>query len=478
MPSPSSAGSTTPPPSAPDGRIPSTIGRIGLVQVFDYHGGYMPASLIKANGSKYDAVWASLSPRGWDAGHPGMVVSNYYIMGLDQYTVTHHTLSWWQANHPDWILYACTASGSPTHDIATMIGIGIPDMPLDIHNPSVVAYQVNTMASFARSTGYNALALDQVVFENIYHGGNPNFGQRRVNSEYGCGSWHGSTFIRDYSSPSDTKYAADVVAYVRQARSILHGLHMSLIVNHPGGSINDPSEQQLLSNTDAVMDETGFSDYGNYTQRPSIVPATLAWMRYAQAHGTAVLIVNKYLNFAADVTGAPLEYAIATYLLGNEGAALLFVGGAHGYGTLQYHPEYAAPIGKPCGDLTGGPTVFMRRFTGGLVIVNAALSSTTVTLPAGKGYRDIETRPVSATVGPMTGTVLLTSSNGCSLTCRRGGGRKAAHKRRFSFSLELVRRLVKDPAQDKRGSVGMPRTPPCRLPGRKPLDVQERTDRR
>jgi hypothetical protein len=386
---------------------------VGLVQVFDYHDGYMPNSVISKSGRRYDAVWASLSPGGWDAAHPGMVVSNYYIMGLDQYAALHHTLAWWKSTHPDWILYACTASGAPTHDIAYMIGLNAPDVPIDIHNPNAVAYQVQAMAQFARGAGYNALAVDQVVYWNIYQGGNSAFGQHRNATEYGCGTWHGSTFVRDYASAKDPQYASDVVAYVRQAHSILHNMGMALVINHPGGSPNDPNEQQLLSNTDAVMDETGFSDYGRYTQHPSIIGSTLAWMRFAQSRGAAVMMVDKYLNFNEDVTGNAFEYALATYLLGNQGAALLFVGGVHGYGTLQYHNEYDAPIGKPCSDVSAGP-VYVRRFSGGIAVVNASTSALPLSLPSGKAYRDIEGHGVGSTIPPITGYVLLTGANGCS----------------------------------------------------------------
>lgn len=377
----------------------------------------MKPSLIQQNGRRFDAVWASLSPRPWDDAHPGMMVSSYFIMGLDQYTETHHTLSWWKANHPDYILYACTAGGSPTHDIAYMQGIGIPDMPLDIHNPNAVAYQISTMASIAQAAGYNALAIDQVVFWNIYHGGNAAFGQRRNASEYGCGSWQGSSFARHYASPHDPQYAADVVAYVRQARSILHSRHMALVINHPGGSISDSNEQQLLSNTDAVMDETGFSDYGLYARKPSIVPATLEWMRFAQQHGTAVFIVNKFIDDTAAngaITHAQLEYVLATYLLGNQGAALLYAGGIHGYGTQQLHPEYNAPVGTPCTDVSNGP-VYFRRFSGGIAIVNASSGPTSFSLP-GHPYRDVSggSSVSKISLAPMSGSVLLTSANGCS----------------------------------------------------------------
>ncbi len=385
------------------------------MQVFDYHNGYMPSSLVQENGRRFDAVWASLSPREWDAAHPGMTVSEYYIMGLDQVAVTHRTLSWWKAKHPDWIFYACTASGAPTHDIAYMPGVANADMPIDIENSAAVADEVNTMAGYAKAAGYNALAVDQVVFWNIYHGGNAAFGQKRNTSEYGCGSWHGNTFVRRYSSPQDPRWTADVIAYTRVAHAILHSRGMVLLVNHPAGNINSPNEQQLVVNTDELLNETGFSDYGRYTQKLGLMVETLAWSRYAQQHGVAVFTVNKFINIPSSVTGIPLEYSIATYLLANQGAELLYTGGLHGYGTQQIHPEYSAPIGTPCSDVGDGPTVFFRRFTGGLVVVTAS-SSGSFTLPAGKGYRDLIGRPVSSTLhlGPTSAYVLLAAVKGCS----------------------------------------------------------------
>ncbi|HET9095440.1 MAG TPA: hypothetical protein VFN37_02160, partial [Candidatus Baltobacteraceae bacterium] len=400
VPAPTATATPIPVPTSTSGtgtastRIPNTAGRIGLLQVFDYHNGYMPAATIDQHAGKIDAVWASLEAGSWRAAHPGMLVSQYFIMGLDQHSVTHHTLTWWQRNHPDWILYACSANGSPTHDVAYMGGIGVPDVPLDIHDAGAVAYQVGSMAKAAKDGGYNALAIDQVVFWNIYEGGNPNFGQSVKSGEYGCGVWKGSTFDRLYASPADPRYAADVVNYVAQARSIAHSYGLTLMVNHPAGSVSSALEQQLLRNTDIDLDETGFSDYGRYVAGDGgIFKRELSYIRYAQQHGTGMMIIDKFSNERhVDPTG--LEYSLATYLLGNEGGLLLFVGGANDYGTMQYHSEYDARIGRPCGAVSGGPAVYGRRFSGGLAVVNASADSQTVRLPS-SGYRDIEGRAVS-----------------------------------------------------------------------------------
>lgn len=123
----------------------------------------MPAAQIDQHAAKIDAVWGTVEAGTWKSAHPGMLVSQYFIMGLDQYSVTHHGLSWWQQNHPGWILYACTSGGTPTHDVAYMSGVDVPDVPIDIHNPAAVAYQAEAMAQAARSGGYNALAVDAPV---------------------------------------------------------------------------------------------------------------------------------------------------------------------------------------------------------------------------------------------------------------------------------------------------------------------------
>lgn len=394
--------------------MPNTNGRIGLFQVFDYRNGYMPQSQIAQYGARMDAVWGSVEPAPWRSAHPTMLVSQYFIMGLDQYSVTHHALSWWQQQHPDWILYACTASGAPTHDVAFMSGINVPDVPLDIHNRKAVAYQVGVMAQAAKNGGYNALAIDQVVFWNVYLGGNPNFGQSVKSGEYGCGTWHGNSFNRIYARPQDPQYTADVVNYVTQARSIAHSYGLALIVNHSAGPLSSSAERQLLANTDVVMDETGFSAYGRYPQyNGAIVKEELAYVRYAQEHGTGVLVIDKFAN-KTHVDSAGLEYSLATYLLGNEGGMLLFTGGLNDYGTMQYHAEYGAAIGRPCSLAATSGSVYSRRFSGGMAVVNASGSTQRFTLPS-SGYHDIEGRGVSGTtltLAPNDAYVLLGGS-GC-----------------------------------------------------------------
>ncbi|MBC5825072.1 MAG: hypothetical protein GIX02_09665 [Candidatus Eremiobacteraeota bacterium] len=417
----------TPLAAPPPTRISSTWGRIALFQVFDeraHHG--MTTNQILQDAPRYDAVWGAGRPSVWNSAHPSMLVSLYFIQEQDWRQAGGHNLTWWQANHPDWILYACDGTGTPTHRIAYMHGE--TDVPLDIHNPAVADYQIRqTFGPYASAHGYNALAIDEVFFFD-------DMGWDLGPGYYGCGIWSNGGFIRRYSGRYDPQWASDTLAWIKSAKSIvttdpvIGPQHLALIVNHPPSAVSNPNEEQLLANVDALLDESGFSMYGNFASDTHHFKATLDYMIYAQRHGVAMLMVDKFVQDSVTVTPLHLEYSIATYLMGNEQGAALFTtpnnGPGVGYGMEQYHPEYKSNLGTPCAQYYGGPgydannpDIYYRRFNGGLAVVNSGSKSKTselATLPAGHTYTDIENRTVSnpLAVNSNDAYVLLTS-NGC-----------------------------------------------------------------
>ncbi len=425
----SNPGITPPNGSSTTPLMPKARSGIGLFQVFDafYSYGRINPGTAVADGSRYDIVWGARPgmASSWRAGNSSLIATYYMPQETDASYVSWggigHDLAWWQAHHPDWVLYSCTAGGAPTK-IPAMIGSLPQNVPLDIHNPEVVNYQIHLAANYAIANGYNGLAYDEVVFYNLG-------GVTAGTGAYGCGIYQNGTFVRRYSGKTDARWNADTVAWVKAAHQILttdstlapH--HLKLVVNHPAGNINDPNEQGILANVDADLDETGFADYSNYTKTNWLFKQTVDWMRYAQAHGTAPLIIDKYYQ-SASVNQNQLEYGIATYLMGNEGGAGLFVGNNPGYGIEQYHSEYTANYGTACGAYYGGsatnpnsPDLWYRRYSNAFVVVNGGSSSRSyesVTLPAGHSYRDLEGRPVSnpLSVANHDAYVLLTT-NGC-----------------------------------------------------------------
>jgi len=374
----------------------------------------MTSSDASTNAPRYNLVWGSHVPSGWRSTNSNLIASYYQLfMNSD----SAHTLSWYQTYHPDWILYNCTSTGSPTRTPAYMqAGAYGTNVPLDIHNPAVISFQIKTMyAPKVISGGYNALAADNVVFWNIM-GGNAGSGS------YGCGIWSGSTFVKRYASKTDTAWATDVANWVKTARTILNTdsaiapYHIKLVVNHPAGSASSATEQTLLANIDAGLNENGFVNYGKYKTQSGVFKHAYDYASYEQAHGVTALVINKFVQ-TTSLTPVQREWAVATYLLANEGHLLLFTtngsGGTGGYGTIHYYPEYNANLGAPCGPVSGGPAIYTRKFKNGMVVLNDSLSSAYASLPTTHVYKDIDARSVTShLLVPATDAFVMTTTVG------------------------------------------------------------------
>ncbi|MDQ2866462.1 MAG: hypothetical protein M3R51_09575, partial [Candidatus Eremiobacteraeota bacterium] len=412
------------PPNGPSTTtiMKSTPGTFGLMQIFDqFTPNIISAPQAQADGPRYGVTWGArpgMAPS-WTAKNASLIATYYMPQETDASPVgwgdAGHTYAWWKTNHPDWILYACDAAGTPTSTPAYIAELP-NNVPLDIHNPEVVAYQIQTAAHYAIAENYNGIAFDEVLFENVT-------GTGVGSGYYGCGIYSNGSFVRRYSGVHDANWEADTIAWVKAAHSILANdsvigpHHLKMVINHPAGSISDPNEQAILANTDADLDETGFSDYGNYHASFSLFKTTVDWMRYAQAHGTAPLIVDNYSQHTA-LTPLQTEYSVATYLMGNEGGSGLFTGNSSSYGAEQYLPQYQAQLGAPCGDYYGdsqSPAIFYRSFANALVVVsNGSSASEYAHLRSGHTYVDLMGRPVSNPMLVASGDAyVLLTTNGC-----------------------------------------------------------------
>lgn len=401
----------------------SSAGRINSFQIFDdTNNGIITAAAAAADGYRYSAVWGVRPGLGatWRTSNANLRSSYYMLADSDMSTGAWgsigHSLTWWKTYHPDWILYKCsTSTNAPTTMPA--YDSGLPNVPLDIHNPAVVQYQIAQMAGpYAARNGYTAIAADEVTYWIAALGGS---------GYYGCGIYSKGVFVRRYNGPNDPQWATDIVNWVKNAHYILNNnttlapYHLKLFVNHPGAYMNT-NEATLASNVDADMDETGFTSYGKYQKTsPGFVTREATWMRFMQQHGAAVYINQDWGSLT--VGPAQRDYSAATYLLGNENAAAVFVSPHTGYGVETfYHPEYAAAsLGSPCGEFYGGasttPAMYFRKFANAFVVVNAGGYGTEkATLPSGHTYSDLEGRAVTnpLSVAANDGYVLKTT-NGC-----------------------------------------------------------------
>ena len=426
-------------PADPQSIIGSTYGKVGLAQIFDYLPGYgtnIPTSQVLADASRYNFVWGSFNTNtdpsrtyAWRQSNPSVFVGRYYIIEEDNNSISGNTVQYFQQNHPDWILYACNSSGQMTSDYASTPGDAFPDVALNFENPAVRAYQYNSLISYAQHNGYTTVALDEVITYNFMIG-NPNIGtpSTRNTSEYACGTRNsdGSANII-YSSKTDPKFGGDVVGWVQGAYAAAHQAGMSVAINHPAGSLGSSSEQTLIQNTDILLNEAGFTDYGTPDHLPlsnsGFYSTSYAYMEYAQSLGKAVVDIDRWDADGPSPTTNHIEYGIATYELTNEGNIDLFqigsIGSGYGYGAENYHNEYAQAhqLGYPCtATQNGGGSMYYRRFSSGLVVANVgAPSAESYTLPGNHTYSDLEGRPVTnpLSINPEDGYVLFTSGNGC-----------------------------------------------------------------
>lgn len=320
--------------------------------------------------------------------HPEIVLSRYIPFTRDD--DGSHTLAYWQSAHPDWVLYQCDQK-TPAYEF------GDPNVSLDITNPAVVDWQVQTFAVPAAAAGYDAIAADNFTLTN-------DFGA--------CGIFENGSWKALYTGKKDPKYTADVLAWAKSFAGKLHALTpkpLGLIPNFglAGSPTTDPDSATLVSYVDGILDEGSFTDYG------SAFPSESKWktledsIEYVQAHGKAYYGINEF-GVTPPVANDAAQWAIASYLMSKEHASGIFISGVQQYGYDNYRPEYAVALGTPCGAMQNTQGVYTREFKHGLAIVNPTTAAATFTLPAGT-WQDSFGKPVGASV-PMpvdTGLVLL-----------------------------------------------------------------------
>lgn len=424
---------TATPTTAPQSitMLPDTTGRFGLAQILDNYGGETPlsASQIQSEAPHYDFVWGSFDTPDWRSANPNVNLSRYVLDSEDMNLISTHDLSWWQANHPDWIFYACDSSGNPTRYLAWDEGYFPNDVPLAFYLPQVQQYEQQTWIPYLQTNHYNTLAADNMNLTNYTIAGNPNNSGAPTpqsgtgSSYYGCGTYDSSgTFHRQYSSRNDATYTSDTIAWASNMESALHAAGLKLVINFPliSASTSDPNVESLLSHVDGMLDENGYTHYGSLLTTTAF-SGTLGWVEWAQQHNIAVMVTDYFCtgsscsNDPSTLTAAQVDWALSSYAIGNNGGEDVYIS-PHGGSNYSYRNEYNTKYGAPCGAFSNPvPNVYVRKFLGGLAVTNAGTSSYALSLPSGHTYTDIEGRAVSnpLTVNAADGYMLLTT-NGCS----------------------------------------------------------------
>jgi len=407
----------TPPPKSK--YLPSTWNGLFTMQVFDNHKNKYSISpqQAAADGPLYSAVWGSNSPdmvAAWRTNNPSLQISMYQIIGTDAsqnlFGNLGHDIGYWQATHPDWILYECDQK-TPAYVT------GLTSVPLDISNPDVVNYILNLVGGYTEQNGYSALGFDLVSLKNDLGG--------KGNGQRGCGVITANGWVQKFSGNTvDPLWANAMLAFLASARTYLHGQPRPLAMwgnNVPGVyTFGDASETQLIDDLDVVLDESGFANYGNYST-DQYFNSTVQWAEYIQGQGAGFMDVNEWQ--VAQLSNAQFDYALATYAMVKERAAVMFAAPYGEYGEEHYFTQYTTKIGPPCQEMYGGPAylglgrfAYYRQYRQALALVNTSPTDTYVVKLPQKSYTDIAsgavvTSPLS--LGPNSGFLLSVPKQGC-----------------------------------------------------------------
>src|SRR5579884_90531 len=375
--------------------LPTSSNSIHLIQMFDYD--ISPDQITSQRAQPIDLVWgADANPaklQAWRRANPGIVLSFYLSFERDS---QQHALSYWQQSHPDWILYQCDRKTPAYLNQQAAV-------PLDFSNPAVRQWQLETFGGQAQRLGYDALAVDDVSVRNV--GG-------------ACGHYEGRRWVPLYSgAASDRRWSQQVVVWLRTMQQRLHHLShpLDLIVALAvgGAPSEDASVQALLNSIDVVVLADGFSARTRAADWLSVIRL----MEQVQQQHKAIYIVNQFTppphQFSLD--SQQVQWALASYLMGQEAHAGLYIGKEQQFGQYLYYPSYAAQVGAPLGQMYSvavgrGGAVYLRDFSQGESLVNPdGQHSYQVRLPAGRLYHTLQGQAVGSTVtlAPHSGLVLL-----------------------------------------------------------------------
>jgi hypothetical protein len=398
----------------------TTVGFHAIQMWDDFHGNFITISDAIKHGVRYGAVWGSRQNTviPWQTNNPANRPMYYTPFDTDTADGLGHPLSWWQSHHPDWILYEC--------DKTTIAYVpGLFEVPLDFSNPAFSTYQAEILGSYVEANAYNGIGADIVDLTN-------NTGQPK-SGKGGCGVWTSAhTWQQIFSGQvKDPAWAAAVAGWATSLQRQLHQFprRLALGVNTPPGAFaapvngkgGDPSMRALFDHVDIEFNEAGFAIWGQYADSGTLVN-DVGWMEYMQSKGKVFFVADDWNQQSGPPSLHQLDYSLATYMMGKEQAAALYVGKSDMYGEENFYSQYSAKIGMGCSPMYGGPNdphypgerIYFRKYTGAFAIANVSpRDAYRVTLPK-PSYTNIEGGTVYSPlrVAPNTGYVLLTS-NGC-----------------------------------------------------------------
>ncbi|GAC1510594.1 MAG: hypothetical protein NVS2B16_10860 [Chloroflexota bacterium] len=348
----------------------------------------------------------------------GSAAHDYYIPFPQLEESTAYNTAWFQANHPDWLMYK--------NDRTTLAYwgqeyINTQTPTLDYTNPAVQQFIMNTFLTPAMNAGFQGIAWDHGAAYND----NGSAGHYDA-----AGQW-----VQQYTgNANDSAYAAAMSAALQSIGQKIKTTQagMEMTVNQSADCSLDPALYKSgVGPADIVFDEQGVTNGGNasYPYLPAWDAAYCPnkWLYKMQTldnlqttQGKAVVLNNQEpYTVTAGMTDTnsqarfDLQWALANYLLIKHNRTYFAWEGEQQYGTGPLtQREYSAPIGGPTDTFYAKQGVYMRDYSNGLAVVNPSTNAAvTITLPAGR-YQDLYGGAVGGSISmpAHSGMVVLASA--------------------------------------------------------------------
>lgn len=375
--------------------VVSTASGMPRAQIFDYH-----ITNQSVYAGKVYFLWGAAG-----VSQPSPVVASRYIPYARDPDKA-HTLAWYQANHPDWVVYTCDRT-TPAYGYTYASG---NDMSVDITNPAMRDWFYSTYVEPEVHAGYPMIALDNISVTNW---------------DSRCGHFDtNGVWVQQFTGvTNDSAYTASVQSWVQYLVGRLHSEGVGVVGNltYPISNLAVlPAMRQMVNTVDMWIDEQGFTSHRDSNITDADWTAKFSFVRSVRdrfyvpinktTDGTTMVSpVPSTEAGATTASRAQIDWSVANFLLYREAGTLLSVSGVNDFGYFADAPQLNLDLGSPAGvpvQTTGG--VWERAYTGGaghsaaLVLVNPSSTQTvTVALPSGSwtdsngfGYSG------AATVGP------------------------------------------------------------------------------
>lgn len=337
-------------------QLPRSDSGIQVELVFDYE---VPDGF---QFSGVGAIWSATRPV------PGVYTTMY--LPYDRDRDNDKSRAWWRAHHPSWVEYQCDR-----HRWATEFGD--PAAPLDISNPAVRQWQWSHEILPEIRLGYEGVAFDNLNLDNE-HGRCGHYTRKHV-------------WVPQFQGPAGLRaYQNAVIGWARFMRAKLHSIGRTIAFNFPyEEDVSRSVNERLAAVPDLLFDEAGVTNYGN----PVGSPITEAhWKdifytaRAVEARGGCYHLNGEEPQPTDLIPLTEREWIIGNYLLFRGRCTYVYITGYRpyvatdhtpplpgldqDYGIYHMFPEYQLPIGSPTAPPRHTGSLWLRHYTGGLVLVN------------------------------------------------------------------------------------------------------------